>query len=276
MTLYDQIHEAVAFIRTKTDLRPRTGIILGTGLGNLTDDLTVGAEITYSDIPHFARSTVQSHKGKLVFGHLGGHPVVVMAGRFHYYEGWTMQQVTFPVRVLKFLGIERLIITNVSGGINPHLQAGDLVVVQDHINLLPEHPLRGENDERLGPRFPDMLHTYDRVLRAHALEIAKNNGIRMMEGVYSAMQGPNLETPAEYKMLRNLGSDCTGMSSIPEVLVARHMELPVMMLSLISNVSYPLSAIRETSLEDVIATARAAEPRMRLVIKELLKKIDRP
>ncbi len=276
MTLYDQIHEAVAFIRTKTDLRPRTGIILGTGLGNLTDDLTVGAEITYSDIPHFARSTVQSHKGKLVFGHLGGHPVVVMAGRFHYYEGWTMQQVTFPVRVLKFLGIERLIITNVSGGINPHLQAGDLVVVQDHINLLPEHPLRGENDERLGPRFPDMLHTYDRALRAHALEIAKNNGIRMMEGVYSAMQGPNLETPAEYKMLRNLGSDCTGMSSIPEVLVARHMELPVMMLSLISNVSYPLSAIRETSLEDVIATARAAEPRMRLVIKELLKKIDRP
>lgn len=276
MTLYDQIHEAVAFIRTKTDFQPRTGIILGTGLGNLTDDLTVGAEITYSDIPHFARSTVQSHKGKLVFGHLGGHPVVVMAGRFHYYEGWTMQQVTFPVRVLKFLGIERLIITNVSGGINPHLQAGDLVVVQDHINLLPEHPLRGENDERLGPRFPDMLHTYDRALRAHALEIAQNNGIRMMEGVYSAMQGPNLETPAEYKMLRNLGSDCTGMSSIPEVLVARHMELPVMMLSLISNVSYPLSAIRETSLEDVIATARAAEPRMRLVIRELLKKIDRP
>lgn len=276
MTLYDQIHEAVAFIRTKTDFRPRTGIILGTGLGNLTDDIAVGAEIAYSDIPHFARSTVQSHKGKLVFGHLGGHPVVVMAGRFHYYEGWTMQQVTFPVRALKFLGIERLIITNVSGGINPHLQAGDLVVVQDHINLLPEHPLRGENDERLGPRFPDMLHTYDRALRAHALEIAQNNGIRMMEGVYSAMQGPNLETPAEYKMLRNLGSDCTGMSSIPEVLVARHMELPVMMLSLISNVSYPLSAIRETSLEDVIATARAAEPRMRLVIKELLKKIDRP
>ncbi|MBP6827971.1 MAG: purine-nucleoside phosphorylase [Saprospiraceae bacterium] len=276
MTLYDQIQEAVAFIRTKTDFQPRTGIILGTGLGNLTDDITVGAEIAYSDIPHFARSTVQSHKGKLVFGHLGGHPVVVMAGRFHYYEGWTMQQVTFPVRVLKFLGIERLIITNVSGGINPHLQAGDLVVVQDHINLLPEHPLRGENDERLGPRFPDMLHTYDPALRAYALEIAKNNGIRMMEGVYSAMQGPNLETPAEYKMLRNLGSDCTGMSSIPEVLVARHMELPVMMLSLISNVSYPLSAIRETSLEDVIATARAAEPRMRLVIKELLKKIDRP
>ncbi|MBK7937775.1 MAG: purine-nucleoside phosphorylase [Lewinellaceae bacterium] len=273
MSLYEQIQEAVAFIGTKTDFQPRTGIILGTGLGNLTDDVNTEAEIGYADIPHFARSTVQSHKGKLVFGHLGHHPVVVMAGRFHYYEGWTMQQVTFPVRVLKFLGIERLIITNVSGGINPHLLAGDLVVVRDHINLLPEHPLRGENDERLGPRFPDMLHTYDGDLRSRALDIAKNRGIRMTEGVYSAMQGPNLETPAEYQMLRHLGSDCTGMSSIPEVLVARHMGIPVMMLSLISNVSYPLSAIRETSVEDVIATALAAEPKMRLIINELVNSI---
>jgi len=273
MTLYDQIHEAVAFIRAQTDFRPRTGIILGTGLGNLTDDVAAEAEINYAGIPHFARSTVQSHKGKLVFGRLGDHPVVVMAGRFHYYEGWTMQQVTFPVRVLKYLGIERVIITNASGGVNPHLRAGDLVVVRDHINLLPEHPLRGENDERIGPRFPDMMHTYDAGLRARALDIAKANGVRMIEGVYSAMQGPNLETPAEYQMLRHLGSDCTGMSSIPEVLVARHMNLPVMMLSLISNVAYPLSAIRETSLEEVIATARAAEPKMRLIIRELLKNI---
>ena len=273
MTLYDQIHEAVAFIRAQTDFRPRTGIILGTGLGNLTDDIAAEAEINYAGIPHFARSTVQSHKGKLVLGRLGEHPVVVMAGRFHYYEGWTMQQVTFPVRVLKYLGIERVIITNASGGVNPHLRAGDLVVVRDHINLLPEHPLRGENDERLGPRFPDMMHTYDAGLRARALDIAKTNGVRMFEGVYSAMQGPNLETPAEYQMLRHLGSDCTGMSSIPEVLVARHMNLPVMMLSLISNVAYPLSAIRETSLEEVIATARAAEPKMRLIIRELLKNI---
>lgn len=273
MTLYDQIHEAVAFIRAQTDFRPRTGIILGTGLGNLTDDIAVEAEINYAGIPHFARSTVQSHKGKLVFGRLGDHPVVVMAGRFHYYEGWTMQQVTFPVRVLKYLGIERLIITNASGGVNPHLRAGDLVAVRDHINLLPEHPLRGENDERLGPRFPDMMHTYDAGLRVRALEIAKANGVRMVEGVYSAMQGPNLETPAEYKMLRNLGSDCTGMSSIPEVLVARHMNLPVMMLSLVTNVAYPLSTIHETSVEEVIASARAAEPRMTLIINELLKNI---
>jgi len=273
MPLYEQIQEAVAFIRSRTDFRPRTGIILGTGLGNLTDDVEVVAEIPYRDIPHFARSTVESHKGKLVFGTLGDHPVAVMAGRFHFYEGWTMQQVTFPVRVLKFLEIERLIITNVSGGVNPHLRAGDLVAVRDHINLLPEHPLRGENDERLGPRFPDMSQTYDADLRHRVLEIAKANDIRAVEGVYSSIQGPNLETPAEYGMLRRLGSDCTGMSSVPEVLVARHSNLPVLMLSLIANVAYPPSVIRETTVQDVIAAAHAAESKLRLTIKELLKNI---
>lgn len=271
--LFDQIQAAVAFIRSRTNFQPRTGIVLGTGLGNLTDDIQVTASIDYEDIPHFARSTVQSHKGQLIFGHLGNHPVVVMAGRFHYYEGWTMQQVTFPIRVLKFLGIERLVITNVSGGVNPHLLAGDLVVVRDHINLLPEHPLRGDNDERLGPRFPDMLHTYDADLRKRAMEIAGAKGIRAMEGVYSALQGPNLETPAEYTMLNRLGSDCTGMSSIPEVLVARHMDVPVLMISLVSNVSFPVSSIRVTTVEEVIATARAAEPKMRLLIRELLQNL---
>lgn len=249
---------------------PRTGIVLGTGLGNLTDDLQVAAEIHYQDIPHFAQSTVESHKGKLIFGHLGTHPVVVMAGRFHWYEGWTMQQVTFPIRVLKALEIERVVITNVSGGVNPHFRAGDLVVVCDHINLLPENPLRGANDERLGPRFPDMLHTYDEGLRQKALDIAKIRGIRAFEGVYSALPGPNLETPAEYSMLRHLGSDCTGMSSIPEVLVARHSNLPVLMISLVSNVSFPRSAIKVTTLEDVISTAQAAEPKLRLLIRDLL------
>lgn len=271
--LFDQIQAAVAYIRSRTNFQPRTGIVLGTGLGNLTDDIQVTASIDYEEIPHFARSTVQSHKGQLIFGYLGNHPVVVMAGRFHYYEGWTMQQVTFPIRVLKFLGIERLVITNVSGGVNPHLLAGDLVVVRDHINLLPEHPLRGDNDERLGPRFPDMLYTYDADLRQRAMEIAKAKGIRAMEGVYSALQGPNLETPAEYTMLNRLGSDCTGMSSIPEVLVARHMNVPVLMISLVSNVSFPVSSIRVTTVEEVIATARAAEPKMRLLIRELLNTI---
>jgi purine-nucleoside phosphorylase len=247
--------------------------VLGTGLGNLTDDLEVHAEIDYADIPHFARSTVESHKGKLVFGLLDNHPVVVMAGRFHWYEGWSMQQVVFPVRVLKFLGIERIVITNVSGGINPHLKAGDLVVVRDHINLLPENPLRGVNDERVGPRFPDLLHTYDIGLRQSVMAIARQHGIRAVEGVYSALPGPNLETPAEYDMLRRLGSDCTGMSSVPEALAAKHMGLSILMISLVSNVSFPPSAIRETSLEDVIAVAREAEPKMRFLIRTLLSNL---
>jgi purine-nucleoside phosphorylase len=268
--LYEQIQEAVHFIKTRTAFQPHTGIVLGTGLGNLTDDLELDTEIDYSDIPHFARSTVESHKGKLVFGTLGGHPVVVMAGRFHWYEGWSMQQVVFPIRVLKFLGIARIIITNVSGGVNPHLRPGDLVIVRDHLNLLPENPLRGPNDERIGPRFPDLLNTYDPDLRRMALSIAKTHGIRAIEGIYSALPGPNLETPAEYDMLHRLGSDCTGMSSVPEILAARHMGLAAMMISLVCNVSYPLSAIRETSLEDVIGVAREAEPKMRMIIKELL------
>lgn len=271
MQLYDQIQEAVTAIRRRTAFQPRTGIILGTGLGNLSDDVAPETAIPYPELPHFATSTVQSHQGKLVFGHLAGHPVVIMAGRFHYYEGWSMQQVTFPVRVLKQLGIERLIITNASGGINPHFRGGDIVVVRDHINLLPENPLRGENDERLGPRFPDMSKPYDAGLRTLALAAAKKHGIRAFEGVYSAMQGPNLETPAEYIMLRHLGSDCTGMSSLPEVLVARHMDLPVLMFSMVTNVSFPPSVIRETSVEDVISIASSAEPNLSLLIREVLK-----
>lgn len=272
--LYDQIQETVAAIRQRTAFQPRTAIILGTGLGNLASEVEAEAVIPYAELPHFAVSTVQSHQGKLVFGHLEGHPVVVMSGRLHYYEGWTMQQVTFPVRVLKFLGIERLVITNASGGINPHFQGGDIVVVRDHINMLPENPLRGPNDERLGPRFPDMSAPYDAGLRALALTAAQKHGIRAFEGVYSALQGPNLETPAEYGMLRRLGSDCTGMSSVPEVLVARHADLPVLMFSMVTNVSFPPERIRETSVEDVINTAAAAEPNLSLLVREVLKGLD--
>ena len=271
--LYEEIMEAVGFIQSKTNFQPRSGIVLGTGLGNLTDDLDVESEIPYTEIPHFARSTVESHKGKLVFGRLGEHPVVVMAGRFHWYEGWSMQQVVFPVRVMKFLGIERIIITDASGGVNPHLRGGDLVVVKDHINMLPDNPLRGPNDERVGPRFPDLLHTYDSSLREKCLELAAQLNIRAFEGVYSALPGPNLETPAEYAMLRRLGADCTGMSSVPEALAARHMELPALMISLVSNVSFPPSAIKETSLEDVIAVASEAEPKLRQLVKSLLSTI---
>ncbi len=270
LPLFDQIAEAIAFLRTQTDLVPRTGIVLGTGLGRLVEDIAQVCVVPYQNIPHFAQSTVESHKGQLIFGHLEGQPVVAMAGRFHWYEGWDMQQVTFPIRVLKALGVEQVIITNASGGVNPHLQNGDLVVVRDHINLLPENPLRGPNDERLGPRFPDLSQTYDLQLRQRALAAAKMHGVRAIEGVYSALSGPNLETPAEYAMLRGLGSDCTGMSSVPEVLVAKHAGLRVLMISMVTNVAFPPERIRETTVEEVIATAMAAEPGLTKVVKAVV------
>lgn len=268
--LYDQIQEAVGFIKSQTSFQPKFGIILGTGLGNLTDDIEVVAEIPYGDIPHFPVSTVKSHKGKLVFGELAGFPVVAMAGRFHYYEGYSMQQVTFPVRVLKFLGIERLIISNAAGSTSQHIHTGDIVFVKDHINLQPENPLRGANDDRLGPRFPDMLHTYDRTLNAKALEIANAEGIRAHEGVYLALQGPNLETPAEYNFIHTVGADLVGMSTVPEVLVARHMDLPLFVVSVVSNKCFPLEEIQETTLEDVIQVVQTAEPMVTKIVKSLL------
>jgi purine-nucleoside phosphorylase len=271
--LFDHIQEAASFIQNKTTIQPQFGIILGTGLGNLTDDIEVETEIPYAKIPHFPVSTVKSHKGKLVFGTLAGKPIVAMAGRFHYYEGYTMQQVTFPVRVLKMLGIERLFISNAAGSTNQHIQMGDLVFIKDHINLQPENPLRGGNDERLGPRFPDMLKTYDRDLNAKAITIADSHNIRSHEGVYVGLQGPNLETPAEYQFLHRIGGDVVGMSTVPEVLVARHMDLPVFVVSVISNKCYPLEEIQETSLEDVIRVVQGAEPKLTAVIKDLLKQL---
>ncbi|MCB0568966.1 MAG: purine-nucleoside phosphorylase, partial [Phaeodactylibacter sp.] len=221
--------------------------------------------------PHFPVSTVQSHKGKLVFGALAGRPVVAMAGRFHYYEGYTARELTFPVRVLKFLGIERLFISNAAGSTNPAIEAGDIVFIRDHINTQPDNPLRGPNDERLGPRFPDMLHTYDRQLNAMGLEIGRRHGIRCHEGVYLALQGPNLETPAEYRYFHTIGADLVGMSTVPEVLVARHMGLPVMAMSVATNKCYPIEEIRETTVDEVIAVAQSAEPKMRQVMMGLLE-----
>ena len=219
MNLYERIEEATHFIRQLTDFQPVTGIILGTGLGGLVEEIDIAASIDYAEIPHFPRSTVESHAGKLIFGTLVGRPVVAMAGRFHFYEGWSMEQVTFPVRVLRFLGVKTVFITNVAGSTNADFRAGDLVFVNDHINLQPENPLRGANDERLGPRFPDMLKTYDKTLISNALALAKANQIRAHEGVYVALQGPNLETPAEYRFLNRIGGDLVGMSTVPEVLV---------------------------------------------------------
>ncbi len=269
--LYDQIQEALTYIRNKTDFQPQFGIILGTGLGGLADEIELVHAIDYADLPHFPVSTVQSHRGQLLFGHLAGQAIVAMAGRFHYYEGYSMQQVTFPVRVMAMMGIKRLFISNVSGSTNAAIEAGDIVFVRDHINLQPENPLRGTNDERLGPRFPDMLGTYDKPMIARAMEIAAAENIRAHEGVYVALQGPNLETPAEYGFLHRIGGDLVGMSTVPEVLVARHMGLAVFVISVVSNKCYPLEIIAPTTVESVIALARKAEPRMRLIVKTLLQ-----
>lgn len=269
--LYEQIQDAVQFIQSKTDFKPEIGIILGTGLGNLTDDIEVVSEINYWEIPHFPISTVQSHKSKFVFGKLGGKSVIAMAGRFHYYEGYSMTQVTFPVRVMKFLGIKKLIVSNVSGSTNAAIEAGDICIIRDHINLQTENPLRGLNDKRLGLRFPDMMNLYDSEMRKKARQIAKKNNIQIHEGVYIGLQGPNLETPAEYNFLNIIGGDLVGMSTVPEVIVARHSNLKIFAISVVSNKCFPLDEINETTVEEVIALANQAEPKMRLIVTELLK-----
>ncbi|MEL6141557.1 MAG: purine-nucleoside phosphorylase [Bacteroidota bacterium] len=271
MTLHDQIQECIAFIRKRTDFQPRLGLILGTGLSSLAEDIAVEREFNYGLLPFFPISTVESHAGKLLLGTLNGVPVVAMAGRFHYYEGYSMQQLTFPIRVLQALGIERLIISNAAGSVNANIDAGDIVFLRDHINFLPENPLRGANDERLGPRFPDMLHTYDRELNAKALEIAGRHQLKGHEGVYLALAGPNLETPAEYRMFNLWGADVIGMSTVPEVLVARHMDLPILVVSVVSNKCFPIDEIQETTVEDVIKMVQSVEPKLRKLMSELVQ-----
>lgn len=271
MTLYDQIQECVAFIGKRTDFAPRVGIVLGTGLSSLAQEIEVEKEFNYGLLPFFPISTVESHAGKLIFGKLNGVSVVAMAGRFHYYEGYSMQQLTFPIRVLHALGIKQLIISNAAGSVNPQINAGEVVFIRDHINLLPENPLRGFNDERLGARFPDMVKTYDRKMNQAALALAGQYSLKAHEGVYLAIAGPNLETPAEYRMANILGADVIGMSTVPEVLVARHMGLPICVISVVSNKSYPIEEIEETTVEKVIATVQAVEPKLRGLMKDLVK-----
>jgi purine-nucleoside phosphorylase len=269
--MYNKIQRTVAFLKEEVgDFKPKLGIILGTGLSNLSNEIESVFEIAYSKIPNFSVSTVESHIGKLIFGYLEGVPVVAMVGRFHYYEGYTMEEVTFPVRVLKYLNIERLIISNAAGGLQSHLYPGDLVFIKDHINLHSQNPLRGPNDDRLGVRFPDMLAAYDTKLNHKALEIAKKHDIRAFEGVYVGTQGPNLETPAEYNFFHIIGGDAVGMSTVPEVLVARHMELPILVVSVISNRCYPIEEISETTLEEVVQVVNDTEAKLTLILKELI------
>ncbi len=270
--LFDRIQESIAYINKQTTVKPIFGIVLGTGLGNLVNEMEVTTRIPYENIPNFPTSTVESHAGELVFGTLATQPIVAMSGRFHFYEGYTMQQVTFPIRVMKFLGIKRLVLSNASGGLNPNYNAGDLVAVRDHINLQPENPLRGVNDERIGPRFPDMLHTYDKEILAAALTLAKANNIKLHTGVYVSLQGPNLETPAEYRYMNIIGGDIVGMSTVPEVIVARHMDLPVFVISVVSNQCFPIDQVTETTVAEVIKVAQNAEPKMTTIVKGIVEK----
>jgi purine-nucleoside phosphorylase len=268
--ILDKIKETVAFIEELTNkFEPVVGIILGTGLGALVNEIAIEYTLEYAAIPNFPVSTVESHSGKLIFGTIANKKVVAMSGRFHYYEGYSMQQVTFPVRVMKFLGIEKLLISNASGGLNPIQQIGDLMILNDHINLLPAHPLRGKNEPELGPRFPDMSATYDRELINRGMEIAKQNSIRCHQGVYVSITGPCLETPAEYKYLRIIGGDVVGMSNVPEAIVAHHMSVPIFAISVITDLGY-LENPSPVSLEDVLRAAKIAEPKMTLIIKELI------
>lgn len=264
--------EAVAFIKSKTSVEPDLGVILGTGLGGLVNEINVVDEIPYDKIPHFPVSTVESHSGKLIFGELGGKNVVAMQGRFHFYEGYDLKQVTFPVRVMKLLGIERLIVSNASGGVNPDYEIGEIMILNDHINLFPGNPLIGKNLDDFGPRFPDMSDAYDSTMIDLAMSIAEENDIRVKQGVYAGLTGPTLETPAEYKMIYILGADAVGMSTVPEVIVARHMEIPCFAVSIITDLGVE-GKIKKVSVQDVIEVASRQEPKMTKIIKELIARV---
>ncbi|MDC1385680.1 purine-nucleoside phosphorylase [Crocinitomicaceae bacterium] len=270
--MLEKFKEAHDYIKSQTSVEPSIGIILGTGLGGLVNEIEIIDEIEYKNIPHFPLSTVQSHSGKLIFGKLGGKQVVAMQGRFHFYEGYTMKEVTFPVRVMKFLGIERLFVSNASGGVNPDFEIGDVMIQTDHINLFPAHPLTGKNFEELGPRFPDMSQPYDNKMIALAKEIAAESNIKVQTGTYAGLTGPTLETPAEYSYVRAIGADTVGMSTVPEVIVARHMSIPCFAISIITDLGVP-GKIQEVSVEDVIAVAGKAEPSMTIIMRELIARV---
>jgi purine-nucleoside phosphorylase len=269
--MWEQVQETVSFIKAKTNFTPEYGVILGSGLGSFTDDIQIEFTLPYTEIPNFPVSTVQGHKGALVFGTIGTKKVVAMQGRFHFYEGYSMKEVTFPVRVMKYLGVKKLIVSNASGGVNSNYNVGDIVLIKDHVNMMPEHPLRGKNDERFGPRFVNMSEPYSKKMILKAKELAENLNIKVQDGVYLGLQGPTFETLAEYKMVKNIGADCVGMSTVPEVIVARHMEMETFGLSVITDMGDEES-IETISHDEVLEAAKSAEPKVRILIKELILK----
>jgi purine-nucleoside phosphorylase len=268
----EAVERAAEVVRARFGERPDAAVILGTGLGRLAEEIDARAAIPYDEIPGFPLSTVESHAGRLLCGTLGGRTVVAMQGRFHRYEGYTLQQVTFPVRVLRALGAETLIVSNACGGMHPLWAPGDLMVIADHINLLGDNPLVGANDARLGPRFPDMSAPYDAALRALARDVAAERRIVLREGVYVAVPGPSLETPAEYRMLRALGADVVGMSTVPEVIVATHAGMRVLGLSIITDQCLP-DALEAATLERIVAVANEAEPRLTALVRGVLERL---
>jgi len=273
MKLKQMIEESLEAIRSKTDMEPIVGIILGTGLGGLTAAIETETTISYSEIPHFPKPTVESHEGRLVFGTLGGKKVVAMQGRFHYYEGYAMKQVAFPVRVMKALGIEVLVVSNAVGGMNPQMPKGTVMSIVDHINLIGDNPLIGPNDEDLGPRFPDMSEPYDCELIKLAQEVALEKGIDLGKGVLVAVAGPNLETAAEYRFLRAIGADVVGMSTVPEVIVGIHAGLRIMGLSIITDNCFPVP-LEAANIEDIIETATEAEPKLNAVVTGVIERLE--
>jgi purine-nucleoside phosphorylase len=268
---WEHVQEATRRVRAWWSGEPRVGIILGTGLGALAREIQAEAAIPYLEIPHFPRSTVESHTGQLVCGQLAGHPVMAMEGRFHLYEGYSPWQVTFPIRVMKELGCRLLIVSNAAGGLNPLYDRGDLVVIEDHINLMGLNPLIGPNDDRLGPRFPDLIEPYDRGLQKLALEVALESNIVARRGVYVAVVGPNLETRAEYRFLRGIGADVVGMSTVPEVLVAVHAGLKVLGFSIVTDLCLP-DALQPVRIEEILAVASAAESKLRTIVGGVLRR----
>ncbi|MEE8418440.1 MAG: purine-nucleoside phosphorylase [candidate division Zixibacteria bacterium] len=273
MDLRSEIKDAVDFIRTKTRATPAIGIILGTGLGALADEIEKDLSISYDEIPHFPVSTVESHAGRFLFGKLGGKDVIAMQGRFHFYEGYDLRQVTFPVRVMKEIGVKILIVSNAAGGLNPQFEIGDLVMITDHINFQTANPLTGPNDETLGPRFPDMYNCYDRELQDLAERTAIDEKVPLKKGVYVGVTGPNLETGAEYRFLRTIGGDLVGMSTVPEVIVARHQGTRVLGFSLATDMGLP-DAMEPCSHEKIIAAAAKAEPKLTKLVKKTVERIS--
>mgnify|MGYP002631511285 FL=1 len=265
----ENIRAAAEYIKSRGVTEATIGIVLGTGLGNLALQIDAEETIDYSDIPNFPVSTVESHSGKLIYGNLNGKKVLAMQGRFHYYEGYSGQEITFPIRVMKLLGIERLLISNAAGSVNPNFKKGELMLIDDHINMLPDNPLRGKNFDELGPRFPDMSQPYNKEMNALLKEIAADKGIKLHEGVYTPVAGPNLETRAEYRYLRTIGTDAVGMSTVPEVIVAKHMSMPCVAISVLTDECDP-DNLKPVSIAEILEIAGRAEKDLTMLYVELV------